>query len=315
LKFLGTVTQEVKHSPEKPQRTSCDGVDDPSILTSQLCNTKKSFRYKKFNQVRISEIHSFCPREYALGFLTDTAAKSFVDFPLQQVFDLGTALHFWYQNYSKVFQDSLCGYWYCVACSTKKETKYRLNEDGSIYFGKRPSIYLKRPCEHCGASSNATFYSEYMFRLVSPYRVVGKLDGVLEKDGVYRFADFKSFDKKNDFPLSKDVAQLSAYAHFYQYIPEKDKLPVPIDTSISYLIYISKNFSYREPLLTYPVQPSKKAINKILERVSQFTNAAETGELPPPFETCVRSDWATGKAKNCSMRDFCKEKYNECRDN
>jgi hypothetical protein len=301
LKFLGTVTQEVKHSPEKPQRTSCDGVDDPSILTSQLANTKKSFRYKKFNQVRISEIHSFCPREYALGFLTDTAAKSFVDFPLQQVFDLGTALHWYMQNRSKVFKDSLVGYWVCKACRN-----YRVNENGTKYFGKRP----QKHCEHCNAYPDVSEYEEYMFRLTKPYRVVGKLDAVIEKDGVYRFADFKSFAKKDDFPLSKDVAQLSAYAHFYQYIPKKDKLPVPIDTSISYLIYISKNFSYREPLLTYPIRPSEKAINKILERVSQFTNAAETGELPPPFETCVRSDWATGKAKNCSMRDFCKERYN-----
>ena len=301
MKFLGTSTRETKiGEASTPQNTSCDGCQDPGLLTSALANTKKSFRHKKFNQVRISEVGTFCPREYALGFLTDTAAESFVDFPLQQVFDLGSALHYWMQNRSKVFRDCLCGYWSCLACQN-----YRLNADGSKYFGTKP----KDNCETCGASPKATEYEEYMFRLTEPYRIVGKLDAVLLKDGVYRFADFKSYAKKDNFPLGKDVAQLAAYTYFYQFVPNEEKFPVPIDTSTAYLIYISKAFSYRESILTYPIRPTEKMIETIRGNVSQFTEATKTGNLPEPLNVCIRKDFNSGKAKDCSMRELCKEKH------
>jgi hypothetical protein len=302
LKFLRT-THEIKHGGNK---TTCDGVTDPKILSGQLLNTKKSFRYKKYTHVRISEIHSFCPREYAIGYLDDVAQESYIDFALQTQFDIGSALHFWLQNKSKVFKNILCGFWKCEACGN-----LRLDKNGKPYFGTKP----KEPCPHCGANANATFYDEFMFRLDEPYRIVGKIDAVIKKDGVYRFGDFKSYWQKPDtgFPTGKDIAQIASYAFFYQYVPEELKFPVNIDTSTSYLHYISKKFSYSESILTFPIQPSKKMTDTIANRVLEFTNATKTGELPMPFEPCIRSDFKGGKAKNCFLADTCKKYYYEGR--
>ncbi len=300
MKFLKTTTTETSGGT----KTAYDNIQDPQILSSQLLNTKKSYRHKKYTHIRISEIGSFCPREYAIGFLTDSATESFIDFPLQQQFDLGSALHWYYQNKSKVFKDVLCGYFKCKACNN-----FRKNKDSTQYFGTKPDT----DCETCGALKGATEYDEFMFRVDEPYRVVGKIDGVLMKDGVYRFIDFKSYWQKpaSGFPAGKDVAQLASYAYFYSLLPDEMKFPVPIDTSTAYLHYISKKFSYGESLLTYPIKPTDKMITTIVDRVSQFTEAAKTGNVPKPFDPCVRSEFKTGKAKECGLASLCQQYYYE----
>ena len=296
MKFLGTSIKKTV--------TTCDKVEDPKILSNQLLNTKKSFRLKKYNHIRISEIDSFCPREYAIGFQTQAAQKSFVDFPLQQQFDLGSAIHWWMQNKSKTFR--VWGFWKCLACGKPRLTKY-----GTKFFGTKPQT----PCLNCGASHHATEYDEFYFRLDKPYRIVGKIDGVIEKDGVYRLVDFKSFweQPKGGFPNGKAVAQLASYAHFYNYVPEEDKFPVEIDTSTAYLHYISKKFSYSESILTYPVKKNSILLDIITKRVLSFTQAVENNTVPEPLEQCIRADWKSGRSKNCFLKDICKQYYQEGR--
>lgn len=297
MKFLGTTNGPAKTN------TTIDGVEDPNILTSQIANTKPTWRGKKYNQVRISEIGTFCPREYALGYKTETKAENFIQPALEHIFDLGSALHYWLQNKSKRFKKTLHGYWYCMACRT-----YRMNADGTKYFGPRPNS----KCESCVAHKEATIYSEYMFRLTKPYRIVGKVDGVIEKEGVYRFVDFKSYDTKKEFPLEKDVAQLSAYMYFYKHIPEEDKLPVPIDTTKGYLIYVGKSFSYKDYLLTYTINKDEKLISAIKNNVAQFTDCVDKGKsIPKPLDCCIKNKWEKGRAKNCYMKDVCKRYYTE----
>jgi hypothetical protein len=293
MKFIGT---------SKKQETTCEGVQDPRILSHQLLNTKKSFRFKKYNQIRISEIGTFCPREYAIGYLTQAEQKSFVEFGLQQQFDIGSALHYWCQNRSKTFK--IYGFWKCLACDQTRKTKY-----GNRYFGQKPMT----KCLNCGASSKATEYEEFYFRLENPYRVVGKIDGVIEKDGIYRFIDLKSYweKPKGGFPAAKDVAQLSAYSFFYNYVPEEDKFPVDIDTGTSYLHYISKKFSYSESILTFPIKPSKKLIKVMIDRVKSFTLAVNGGALPEPFDICIRNEFKSGRAKDCYLKDVCKQYYQD----
>jgi len=295
LKFLGTSTKKV---------TTCDNVEDPKILSGQLLNTKKSFRLKKYTHVRISEIDTFCPREYSIGYKTQAAQKSFVDFSLQQQFDLGSAIHWWLQNKSKTFD--VYGFYKCLACN-----KPRLNKYGTRYFGLKP----KTPCLNCGAHHNATEYDEFYFRLDDPYRIVGKIDGVIKKDNVYRLVDFKSYweKPKSGFPNGKDVAQLASYAFFYNYVPEDQKFPVPIDTDTSYLHYVSKKFSYSESVLTYPVKKSKILLDKIKEKVVFFTKSANGGPLPEPLDICIRNNWKQGRSKDCFLSDICKQYYQEGR--
>jgi len=293
MKFLGTVINT---------STSCDNVTDPKILSGQLLNTKKSFRQKKYTHVRISEISTFCPREYSLGYLSQAQSESFVDFGMQQQMDLGSAIHYWLQNKSKVFD--VYGNWLCLSCQ-----KTRLNKYGTKYFGQKPNT----PCLSCGAHSDATIYEEFYFRLDAPYRIVGKIDCVLKKDDVYRFGDFKSYfeQPKSGFPNAKDVAQLASYAYFYNHVPEENKFPVQIDTSTSYLHYISKKFSYSESILTFPVKQPEKLLDKIKANVLSFTKAANGGPIPEPLDGCVSASFVSGRAKECHMKDNCKQLFQE----
>jgi hypothetical protein len=294
LKFLGTSTKKVV--------TTCDKVEDPKILSHQLLNTKKSFRYKAYTHVRISEISKFCPREYAIGYQTDSKQTSFVEFPMQQQFDLGSAIHWWLQNKSKVFD--IYGWWKCKSCQTT-----RLNKYGTKYFGPKP----KTPCLNCNAHHEATEYEEFYFRVDSPYRVVGKIDGIIVKDDVYRFVDFKSYweQPKTGFPNGDDVAQLASYAFFYSQLPSELQFPVPIDTESSYLHYISKKFSYSDSILTYTVKQNDKMINKIKEKVAAFTRAVDDGSVPEPLDYCIRNKWESGRSKQCFLSDICKKYYQE----
>ena len=311
MKFLGREEQQSqpdksgqKEQPETKTQTSIDNVSDPTVLSSQLTNLKQSFRYKGYSHIRISEMHSFCPREQALGYLKDIKKKDFVETPLQVQFDLGSALHYWFQNHSKITKDVLFSNWVCVACGN-----YRLNDDGSAYFGPRPSKYLKRPCETCGAKTDATFFEEFFFRMNRPYPVVGKMDGVLCKDGVYRFIDFKSYHEAQNFPLTKDVIQIVSYAHFYEFLPDHLKLPVSIDTSTSYLMYISKKFNYSSPILTYPVKKTEEMTTKLSDQVDKVRKAQDTGEIPAPLDSCIKSGFSKGRAKDCFIKQYCKEAY------
>lgn len=258
--------------------------------------------------MRISELGTFCPREYAIGFLTDTTKEDFTNFPLQQQFDLGSALHWWIQNKSKAFKDIIVGNWKCIACN-----KLISDSNGNPYFGPKP----KENCNHCGAKPTAIEYNEFYFRIDEPYRVTGKIDLVLNKDDVHRFGDIKSYANKPEggFPNGKDVTQIAGYAFFYNYVPEAQKFPVPIDTDYVYLHYISKKFSYRESILTYPIKPSKLMIDEITKRVSEFTEATKTGKIPKPFEPCVKSNFSKGKAKSCGLSETCKEWHNNGRTN
>jgi len=298
LKFLRTTVEEKETGKNT---TQYDNIKDPQILSSQLLNTKKSFRYKKYTHIRISEIHSFCPREYALGFLTDTSQKNFVDFPLQQQFDLGSAIHFWVQNKSKVFKDVLYGNFKCLACQRLRE-----NKDGSLYFGTRPNT----PCPFCGANQQATEYNEFMFRVDEPYRVVGKMDAIIFKEA-YRIGDFKSYWQRppSGFPIGKDVIQLASYMYFYDQLPDEIKFPVKIDTSCGYLHYISKKFTYSDSILTYPIRPTEKMIRPIINNVAIFTEAVKTRTIQAHLNYCLRSELKKDRAKDCYLSDLCKEYY------
>ena len=301
MQFLGKSSKEKESASTS---NSIDGVSDPGILTNQLSNTNKSFRYRPFKHVAISEMATFCPRQYVIGYLEDEKREEFVEFPGQIQMDIGSAFHFWLQNYSKIYKHNLYGYWRCAACHN-----YRLNEDGSLYFGKRPSYYLKRGCEHCGASSDASFFEEFFFRLNDPYPVSGKMDGVLEKENVFRFIDFKTYWDGKDLPLGKDKVQLATYMLIYSMLPNESKFPVEVDTNIGYLIYFSKKFNYRNPILTYPVYLTESFTNTTKAQLELVKRGQQFGEVPEPFESCKKSGFQAGRAKNCAMKEKCREYY------
>lgn len=291
MKFIGSST--VKNMIEQKS-------DDPSVLSEEILKLKKSIRFKKYNHIRLSEIDTFCPREYSIGYHLQSTKKYFIDYPMQQQFDLGTAIHWWFQNKSKAVD--VYGFYKCLACKNPV-----MADSQNRFFGFKP----KFKCSMCGADSGAFEYDEFYFRIDSPYRVTGKIDGVLNVDGKYHLVDFKSYWEipKTGFPEGKDAVQLSAYSYFYNFVPESLKFPVEIDNSVSYLIYISKKFSYKESLLTFKVPYSDALVKGMVDRVSSFTKSVTDRSLPDPFESCIRGKFLEKRSKDCFVSANCKEFY------
>jgi len=298
VKFLGVTKENVQKSD-----INCfnDLPDSPNVTAKDLLNLNKTYNRKKYTHVRLSELAVFCPREYVLGYKYGKVKEAFTEYPLMQQFELGSALHFWYQNFSKVFKDVLYGYWRCWACGN-------LRGKGKSFFGTRKEVKAT-PCEHCGAKPDATFYHEFYFRVDEPYRVVGKIDGFIMKDNELYIIDFKTFFEKGDFPKPQDKIQLAGYMFFYELLPDDLKLSYKVNTSAGYLYYISKKFNYRDSILAYEVQKEDKLIEPIKKNVGMFTRGVKEGIIPEPFDICIRSGWSRGKAKNCYLRDLCRQEY------
>lgn len=274
-----------------------DQITDPVQLTHNLMNTQGRQQRRYYKYMRLSEVDTACSREWVIGHLNDVWRPDNVHFASLCMMDMGTALHHWLQNYSPFLLDKLLGYWRCMACGNRRR------------FGHRPT----EPCEFCGASHRATQYDEYMFRLENPFRVVGKMDAILRIDGKYRIGEIKSFagtPQKSNVPMGAHVSQLSGYMYFSQF-DEPDALPVEIDREVGYLIYVSKQFNYREPIKTVPVRPTEKSLAPIIKKVGDFTEGVKNRTLPEALPKCIQSDFFGAPAKSCAMVERCKAYYNE----
>lgn len=297
MKFVKNV-RKLRVDDASPDVTSnldvLDKVRDPVALTHSILNTGTEVRKRKYLYLRLSEIDGACAREWVIGQHRDTIRLDRVAFANVCAMELGSALHWWLQNNKTFFGDRLVGYWKCSACGSRRR------------FGVKPVD----PCEFCGASHNATFYSEYMFRLDRPYRVVGKTDGILGVgSGVYRFAEIKSYGKPIDRPEGAHVAQLASYMWFSQFDESDDKPPIEIDRSVGYLIYFSKMFNYRAPVKTFPVVVTERMIAPYRAKAEAYTTGVRDGVLPPVLTVCSRGQFATGRPVKCPVMDQCKDFY------
>lgn len=170
-------------------------------------------------------------------------------------------------------------------------------------FGIRPT----ENCEFCNARPQATTYEEYMFRNTNPFRVVGKVDGIVKIGNVHRFIDIKSAGKPVEAPIKKDIIQLTGLMHFHQFDDGPMKLPIEIDRSCGYLIYFHKTFNFRNPATVFDIKPDKSMIELVSDKARAFTEGADNGRLPVMLNQCLSSQWTCSRAKGCPMLAVCKE--------
>jgi len=273
---------------DDPDAVIVDKVSDPSKLTHLVMHTNAGAKQRGYRWLRLSELDGCCPREWVIGHVKDAQIVERPNWSVTCVREIGQAFHSWVQNNPFFFGDTLVGYWFCKACGKRRR------------FGVRP----KERCEFCKALPNATVYDEYIFRIESPYRVVGKADAILRiGSGIHRFAEIKHVGRDVTSPLGKDVTQLASYIYFSQF---DDSLPISIDRSVGYLIYFKKVFDFRTPVMTFQVKPTKDLIERIADKAERFTKGITTGELPPVLNVCETSEFMHTRAKNCQRSNDCK---------
>lgn len=283
-------------TPKLPgsQREFLDRTRDPQVLTSHIVGDRPEVRDRAYGLMYLSQIDSVCPREYVIGNLQQENRREVVSFPLSVIFNMGSALHSWVQNHPEVYfgVKNVLGFWHCTACQRTRR------------FGVKPFD----PCEFCGASHKASVYKEYAFRLKDK-GVSGKTDLILKVGSKYRFAEMKFMAKEIDSPIGSDVVQLSSYMYFSKF--DIDGLPIDIDRSIGYLVYVNKLFNFRAPIKTFKVEPTERLMNPIIEKSRQFVEGIATSVLPEPKAVCVRKSFYFAKNKTCPMLDTCKTYFFE----
>jgi hypothetical protein len=275
-----------------------DRVADGVELSNNIVKRPGTYRVYTYSHIYISSILDFCPRAEAIGTLLGLK-KSFNLFHANaHMMNFGHAFHYWVQNNPDLFfeKDKFLGYWKCLACGNSRR------------FGKKPTT----PCEKCGAKAQATVYDEYKLKYASPYRISGKVDGIIQvSDSKFRILDIKTDGAKEEIVVARpaDYAQVASYMYFSQFDESDNKLPVEIDQDVGYVMYFRKVMNPKAPHKTFKVRPTDRLLNPIKERVSAFTKAVDTGILPEPYESCLSSAWNDKKAKNCLRLDECRDMY------
>lgn len=290
MKFLKDDTPEAE--------LDIDRVAEGVELSNNIIKRPQTYRVFTYSHIYVSSILDFCPRAEAIGTLLGIK-KSFNLFHANaHMMNFGHAFHFWVQNNPDKFfeKGTFLGYWYCAACGNSRR------------FGRKP----ESKCEFCGAKAAATIYNEYKMKYTHPYRISGKVDGIIQVgDSKFRFLDIKTDGAKEELVVARpaDVAQVASYMYFSQFDESDWKLPVEIDQEIGYVMYFRKIMNPKAPHKTFRVRPTNRLLDPIIDKMTAFTHAVNTGNLPEVYESCLSSGWNHKKAKNCLRVDECRDMY------
>jgi len=260
---------------------SVDNIKDPVALTKALCKITGETKEFYYDYPRCSQIGSLCSREWVLGMNSNIKKSEFIHNPLRIIFNIGTAIHHYFQNNKSLFPN-IIGRWHCLGCG------YEFN------FGVRP----KGGCPGCGASNRAIQYREHSFILDNPFYLSGHIDLFLPIGNPvrYRMGDIKGVADDKVEPRGNDIMQLATYLLSAKY---DESLPKNVDTTTGYLFYISKKMSYKAPIRTIKVVLTPTLEETITELLMQIKKGIDEDKIPPRRINC--------KDKNCPFIVQCKE--------
>ncbi len=275
------------HTEVEREQSFIDTITDPKVLTAHIVGSEPKVKRRKYDIMHVSMLDKICAREYVIGYLLNQERTEQIGFPMQTIFNMGSALHSWIQNHPEVYfgRNKFLGNWRCLGCNRQRR------------FGTKPITN----CEFCDASYRATVYDEYLFRTPA---VSGKIDGILNVGGKYRIPDIKTTAKDIEYPNGSDIIQLASYMYFSHPRFCGDELPVEIDRSVGYLIYFNKVFNFRAPVKTFKIEPTAKLMEPIIAKTVAFTKGKAQGILPNPLKKCVVKSFVI---KTCPMADKCAE--------
>ena len=228
----------------------------------------------------------------------------------QLIFDIGHAMHAWWQNKYLGPQGILWGQWVCSHC-------------GASYVGMGLDA-----CPECGVSarderypSRGLVYVEPTVALELPFKwAVGHIDGI-GFDKIWSVWELKTLNpfawSKLEAPYPNHVDQAMLYLHALKIHPHVllNAYGVP-DTSLPYdpadlltfrIVYINKSTGKpKEFVLDYDAEHAASIIEKVVKAnrlLQQYTEGSFDNELPSRCDGCERM--SSARAKKCSLVQFC----------
>lgn len=282
-----------------------------------------------------SEFADMCARHHVLGKIVEVKDKPFVvDVRLRRIFDVGHALHGWYQQKYLGPAGLLWGRWRCSRCRKTvwgfmprgkhdcDAAQYDRSCTSICYDGPKPSdcnpekVKERGGCNHCG------IWGEWLFEEV-PIEVPagakglglkvplpGHSDGLVtdkpwEMDGTWSVFELKTINDRgfHMLPGAKQGHrnQAEIYGRLIQlgYVPAPKGVEVPIPEK-GIVFYVGKNTSEEKE---FPFDLDKKHGDFLLSQPLEVELAFKVEELPNRHPEC--SSMFEPRAKKCPAASFC----------
>jgi hypothetical protein len=275
--------------------TISETVKDPSIRASELVSIATDKYVVPIGPPRASSLQDACMRMHVLGVKYEKTRTEWGDFQSKLMFGIGNSLHYWIQNTGDVLGNNRLGWWHCLACG-----KDRPN------FGPPPTI----KCPHCNARPEASIYREHHVDPFGDYPVSGSPDMFIQaKKALFRVLELKSMNGEDFEKLKAPLAPHEWQVRTYSWKCSKDKkLPVKIDSSAGYVLYISKkNFKNQFPMKLFIVHEDKSVLKIIKEKVALYRDGIEhfPEKIPSRAIACGKSGLTCYQAKQCPVLKEC----------
>jgi len=241
-----------------------------------------------------SQLFKMCPRKEILSRLfPDLAQYEKIKPQLRVIFDVGHAVHKWFQNQYYGPMQVLRGDWVCLRCSHKEhgfmpKTAHGCNGE------KR---YQVKP------GGNRFWRFVEMFARNAEWNICGSIDGLLTIRGGTSLEEELILDIKTANPYSWKIAEDASDAYKYQMRIYQWLFKMKRGV----IQYIDKGGSTSLfPIKEFIVEYDEKTPRNAQMRIRVFRESVKEKSLPPRAREC-QADRDCWKAKDCAWAKLCFE--------
>ena len=266
-----------------------DKSGDPQLVATAHIDIVAPREVQEVGKPRASSLKKACMRMHVIGTITNVHIPRYGSFKHKVTFGIGDACHYWAQNTKFLFANRRVGWWRCTACNKV------------LYFGKPP----KAKCSKCGARKEAIVYHEHFMNIKG---VTGHPDLFLEVKKDLRIAEIKTMSAIQFVKLAAPLVEHEWQLLTYMDGSRVDKaLPVKIDHTVGYLIYLSKGWhTDMLPIKMYPVVYEPTIVKQIKAKIQSYTDGLKgyPSVLPAPLKACL-PDFTSYTARSCKCKQMC----------
>lgn len=223
----------------------------------------------------VSSLYYMCPRSVVLQRVLGVSGSP-PSAILQAKFDIGHAMHAWYQNKYFGPMGILWGRWNCSSC-------------GDMI---RNSFMPEVPCD-CENSRIAVW--EYVETRVfcQGLNIVGHCDGIIDRgDGDQYVLELKTMDPYLFSKLKEPQEAHKCQVRWYAWMQGIDK---------GLIVYIDKSANGKDPIKEFVVKHDSETIEMVRAKIMTCERAFADKTIPE--RTCDNKSCA--KAKYCSLKTLC----------
>jgi len=244
---------------------------------------KPQKKRRKAHQYHASGLHNLCPREAAItDRLLEVGVPSIEQIPisLRFTFDLGNAVHEWFQQEYFKLLGGVRGAWECVKCGNRE-------------------LGVDMWETHCSCSKDPTphKYAELTFRS-DELRVVGSCDGVLVEDNVQGWPEMifelKTISIGQFDSLKKPKPEHYTQVQIYMWLS---------GIKHAIVVYACKAFTRETPFKEFQVEYDPEHIQPILDDLQDVKTAQEVKSVDIARKLCIGP--GVPRAKQCPYSEVC----------